>query len=84
MQTHKVCFRCVTGILWNYQNLNNYRKTILSYPNTAASPDMQTASHAVSQLPLESRVAAVSRTFLALYTLKSLYYKTWAWTDVTQ
>lgn len=60
MQTHEVCFRCVTGIIWNYQNLDNYRKTIMSYPNTAASLNMQTASCAVNQLPLEPQVAAVN------------------------
>lgn len=31
MQTHTVCFRTITGIICNYQNLNNYRKMILSY-----------------------------------------------------
>lgn len=73
MQTHKVCFRCVTGIICNYQNLNNYRKTILSYPNTAASLNMQTASCAVNQLPPESQVAAVnisSPLYFAKFVLK--------------
>lgn len=59
MQTHKACFRCVTGIICNYQNLTT-EKQISSYPNTAASLDVQTASRAVSQLPLESQVTAVN------------------------
>lgn len=39
MQMHKVCFRSVTDIICNYQNLNNYRKKIMSYSDTSASLD---------------------------------------------